>query len=100
MRFCFIESLAGGSITVLPSLCELFIELWPCNPAREDGEDRSGGAGGGRLLVYWKPWEGVRLGWWWRIDCERLEMEYVGMKEWRGFEGGGSGCREGARGYG
>lgn len=84
MRLSSITSLASESHIILPSLRELFVELWPRNPVREDVEDRSWGEQTVGLLETLKGSK-IRVveEFRWEIDCERFENEYVGVKGWR-----------------
>lgn len=92
MPLCFVRSLASSVLFILPKLRELFVELWPRNPAREDRDNRAWGEETVSLL---EALRGVRarvvVGFRWESDCERFEDEYVGVGGWRRVEGEGEG---------
>ena len=88
MQVSFIERLASGLLNPLPNLRELFIELWPRNPTRENKEDRFWGHQTFSLLDALGEIEAhVVIDLRWMIDCERFERGYVGIKGWRRVEG-------------
>lgn len=76
----YIQHLAS----VLPCLRELFVELWPRDPMREDKGNRSWGFQTPLLL---QALEGVKarvvVELRWESDCQRFEREYVGWRGWR-----------------
>lgn len=84
MQLAFLQQLASGSVSLLPSLRELFVELWPRNPTREDTEDRSWGVQTPILLEALRVFNArVVVEFRWKSDCQRFEREYVGVSGWK-----------------
>ncbi len=80
----FRRRLAGGALTIPLNLRELFIELWPRDPTREDKGDRAWGEQIVSLLDGLRGNKArvvVKLRW--QVDCQRFENEDLGMKGWR-----------------
>ncbi|CAD6577022.1 MAG: hypothetical protein ASARMPREDX12_008085 [Alectoria sarmentosa] len=63
MPLCFVRSLGSSVLSVLPKLRELFVELWPRNPAREE-----------ETVTLLEALRGVRarvvVGFRWQSDCD------------------------------
>ena len=91
MNVSFIEYLARGTLTLLPNLRELVVELWPRNPTRKDKEGRSWGHQTIDILeALGEMKRRVVVEFGWEADCDRFQNEYVGIKGWqrvRGEEG-------------
>lgn len=84
MQVPFIRELTRGSLTLLPNLRELAIELWPRDPTREIKEDRSwSDQTVGLLEALGEVKARVVIAFRWKLDCERFENEYVGIKGWK-----------------
>ncbi len=87
MQVPFIRQLARGSLTLLPNLRELAIELWPRDPTQQNKDDQSwGDQTVGLLEALGEMKARVVAAFRWKIDCERFETEYVGTKGWKQME--------------